>query len=151
MVGLKLWVIALAIAQRSDAAVTAVGLSFELRLGRTTSGLRSTLVGVGDAEPGDHLAQLLPGGDVGDADFAELLEVEQGQALGEQLAVDDALAEARDDPEADAAGELVERGADALQIVRFDVLEAVAQHDPVDALAGLPWRAAVRLFQISSA
>ena len=30
----------------------------------------------------------------------------------------------------------VERGADALEVVRFDVLEAVAQHDPVDALAG---------------
>ena len=46
--------------------------------------------------PGDHLAQLLPGGDVADADFAELLQVEQGQALGEQLAVDDALAKARE-------------------------------------------------------
>ncbi len=74
-------------------------------------------------------------------DFAEVGEIEQGQALGEELAVDDALAKAGDDAEADAAGKLVERGADALEVVRFDVLEAVAQHDPVDALAGVAWRA----------
>ena len=70
------------------------------------------------------------------ADFAQLREVEQGQALGEELAVDDALAEAGDDAEADAAGELVERGADAAEVVRIDMLEAVAENDPVDALAG---------------
>ena len=64
-------------------------------------------------------------------------EVEQGQALGEQLAVDDALAKAGDDPEADAAGEFVERGADAAEVVAFDMLKAVAQNDPVDALAGV--------------
>ena len=46
----------------------------------------------GRAKPGDHLAQFLPRGDVADADLAELLQVEQGQPLGEQLAIDDALA-----------------------------------------------------------
>ena len=86
-----------------------------------------------------------------EADFAELLQVEQGQALGKQFAVDDALAEAGDDPEADPPRQFVERRADAAEVVRFDVLQAVAEHDPVDALAGLSWRAAVRLFQISSA
>jgi hypothetical protein len=75
-----------------------------------------------DAEAGNHLAQLLAGGDVADANVAELLEVEQGEALGKQLAVDDTLAKTRDDAEADPAGELVERRADTLQIVRFDML-----------------------------
>ena len=97
--------------------------------------------GAGNAEPRDHFAQFLPGGDVGDADFAEIGEVEQGQALGEQLAVDDPLAEAGDDPEADPPRQFVERRADAAQIVRIDMLEAVAEHDPVDALAGRSWRA----------
>ena len=104
----------------------------------------------GDGEAGDHLAEFLAGGDVGDPDFAELREIEQRQALGEQLAVDDALAEARDDPEADAAGKLVERRADALQIVRFDVLQAVAQTTQSTLLPVVLARA-VRLFQISSA
>src|SRR5438270_503454 len=59
-------------------------------------------------QPGDHLAQLLTGGDVAETDFAELLQVEQGQALGKELAVDYALAEAGDDAESDAARELVQ-------------------------------------------
>src|SRR5689334_482868 len=71
------------------------------------------------------------------SDLSKLLEIEQGQALRKELSVDNALAEARDYAEADAASELVKGGTDALQIVRFDVLEAVPQHDPVDALAGL--------------
>ena len=109
----------------------------EWRIGSTADASSARSLGVGDAEAGDHLAQFLPGGDVGDADFAELLQVEQGQALGEQFAVDHALAEAGDDAEADAPRKLVERRADAPEIVRFDMLEAVPQHDPVDALAGL--------------
>src|SRR6185369_5170779 len=95
------------------------------------------LVGAGDGEASDHLAQFLASSDVRDADLAELLQVEQRQALGEQLAIDDALAEAGDHAKADALRKLVHRGADALQIVRFDVLQAVAEHDPVDALADL--------------
>src|SRR5688572_11303931 len=100
------------------------------------SNLGLDLFGARDAKAGDHLAQLLAGGNVSHADFAQLREVEEGQALGEELAVDDALAEAGDDAEADAAGELVERGADAAEVVRIDMLEAVAEDDPVDALAG---------------
>src|SRR5881227_1084764 len=98
------------------------------------SDLLFDLVSAGNAEAGDHLSQLLSRGDVRDSDFAQLLEVEQRQALGEELAVDHALAKAGDDPEPDAAGELVERRSDALQIVRFDMLEAVSQNHPVDAL-----------------
>src|SRR4029079_14615649 len=93
------------------------------------------IVGAGDAQAGDHLAQLLARGDVGDADFAQLLQVEQGQALWEQLAVNDALTEPGYDAEADALRKLVHGGADALPVMRFDVLQAVAQHYPVDALA----------------
>ena len=98
----------------------------------------------------DHLAQLLAGGDVAEANFAELLQVEQGQALGKQLAVDDALAEAGDYAEADAAGELVKCCADTAKIVRFDMLEAVSEHHPSTPLPVCLARA-VRLFQISSA
>jgi hypothetical protein len=58
------------------------------------------------------------------------------QPLGEQLAVDNPLAKARDHPEADPPRELVECRADAAQIVRIDMLEAVAKDHPVDALAG---------------
>src|SRR5258708_6249014 len=94
------------------------------------------LVRAGDAKAGDHLAQLLARGDVGDSNFAELLQVEHSQSLGEELAVDDALAEAGNDAEADPTRELVERGTDALQIMRFDVLETVPQYDPIDTLAG---------------
>ena len=39
--------------------------------------------------------------------------------------------------EAYAAGKLVEGGADPLEVMAFDMLQAVAQHDPTDALAGL--------------
>src|SRR5437764_3136093 len=72
-----------------------------------------------------------------EADLAELLEVEKRQALGKQLAIDDALAQTGDDSEADATSQFVHCRADALQIVRFDVLQAVSQHHPVDALAAL--------------
>ena len=37
---------------------------------------------VGNAEAGDHLAQLLARRDVADADVADLLQVEQGQPFG---------------------------------------------------------------------
>src|SRR4051812_47299259 len=63
---------------------------------------------LGDAKSRNHLAQLLAGGDVGDADLAELGQVDQRQALGEQFAVDDSLAQTRDDAEADAPREFVE-------------------------------------------
>ena len=105
---------------------------------------------LGQAEAGDHLAQFLPRRDMGDADLAELVEIEQGEPLGEELAIDDALAEARNDPEADAAGEFVERVADAAHIARLDILHAVPEHDPVDARARVLARW-VRLFQTSSA
>ena len=85
-----------------------------------------------------------------DADLAELLEVEQGQALGEELAVDDALAKARNDPEADAAGKLVERRADAAKVVASICcrrLRSTTQSTLLPAFLAR-W---VRLFQISSA
>src|SRR5688500_16323775 len=83
------------------------------------------LAGARYAEAGDHLPQLLPSGDVADADLTQLGEVQERQALGEKLAVDDALAKPRDDPEADPAGELVKRGADPAQVMRIDMLQAV--------------------------
>src|SRR3546814_6179504 len=58
--------------------------------------------------------------------------VEQGEASREKLAIDDALAEPRDDAETDASRQLGQRLADAAHIVRVDVLETVAQDDPVD-------------------
>src|SRR4051794_4624197 len=125
MVGLKLWVIACA-NTRNRASVQG-----------KLSDLLLDFVGAGDAEARDHLPKLLPCGDVADADLAQLLQVEQGQALGKQLAIDDALAETRNDSEADAASKFVHCRADALQIVRFDMLQAVSQHHPVDALAAL--------------
>src|SRR3546814_4769399 len=85
------------------------------------------------AEAGDHLAQFLAVCDVAESDLAEMAEVEQGQALGEKFAIDDALAEPRDDAEADPPRQFVERGADTAHILRFDILKAVAKHDPVDA------------------
>src|SRR5687768_7015005 len=72
-----------------------------------------------------------------EADIAELLKVEEGETLGEELAVDDPLAKARDDAETDAAGEFVERRADAAEVVALDVLKAVAEHHPVDTLPSL--------------
>src|SRR6478752_4188388 len=123
------------IAPRQSKSATRVGAP--AFAGAQSSDLCLLVVGRRNPEPGDHLAKLLTGGDVGDADFAELVEVEQRQALGEELAVDDALAEPGDDAEADAASEFVERGADATKVVRLDVLQAVPQHHPVDALARL--------------
>ena len=67
-----------------------------------------------NAKTCDHFAQFLARGDMAEAGVGDLLQVEQGQALGEELAVDDALAEAGDDPEPDATGKLVERCTDAL-------------------------------------
>src|SRR5690349_4592078 len=90
-----------------------------------------------DSEARNHLAKLLPRSDVADADVVDLLHVEQGEALREELTVDHALAQARNYAESHAACELVERSANALEIVRFDMLETVAEHDPVDALARL--------------
>ena len=52
--------------------------------------------GSGKARPGDHFPELLPRGDMGEADLADRLQIEQGQALGEELAIDDPLAEARE-------------------------------------------------------
>ena len=68
-------------------------------------------------------------------------EVEQGQALGEQFAVDDALAEAGDDAEADAAGELVERGADAAEVVRIRYAGGGCGAPPSRRSCRSPWRA----------
>jgi hypothetical protein len=81
----------------------------------------------GDAEAGDHFAQFLAGGDVAEADISELLQVEKSKAGGEELAIDDALAKTRNNAKSDAAGELVERIADAAHILRLDMLEAVAE------------------------
>src|SRR5579864_342381 len=92
---------------------------------------------VRDAETRDHLAQLLARRHMPEPRVGDLLEVEEGEALRKELAVDDALAKAWNHPKSDAPGELVESGADALQIMRFDVLEAVSKDHPVDALAGL--------------
>src|SRR5207253_5211680 len=90
-----------------------------------SSSLLGLLAGLRNAQTGNHLAKFLPCRDVAEADFAELLQVEQGQALGKQFAVDDPLAEARNDAKADPAGKLVERGADAAEVVAVDMLEAV--------------------------
>src|SRR5688500_11242972 len=96
-------------------------------------GARRGLALLRQAEAGDHLAQLLAGGDVAEADVADQGEVEQGQALGEELAIDDPLAEPGNDPETDPPRKLVERRADAPHVARLDMLEAVAQQHPVDA------------------
>ena len=72
-----------------------------------------------------------------DPDLAELLQIEQGEPLGKELAVDHSLAETWNDPETDAARKLIQSRSNATEIVRFDVLQAIPQHDPVDALAGL--------------
>src|SRR5947209_17726100 len=85
----------------------------------------------------DHLAELLAGGDVAETHFAELLQVEERQSLGKQLAIDHAFAEARNDAKANTAGELVQSCTDTAQVVRFDVLKPVPEHHPIDALAGL--------------
>src|SRR3546814_18701835 len=58
--------------------------------------------------------------------------VEQGEASREKLAIDDALAEPRDDAETDASRQLGQRLADAAHILRVDVMATVAQDDPVD-------------------
>jgi hypothetical protein len=54
---------------------------------------------------------------VSQPDVADLGHVEQGQALREQLAVDDPFAKARDDPIPYAAGKLV-KPDDILRVVR---------------------------------
>ena len=59
----------------------------------------------------------LGNGDMTETRIADLLEVEQGEAFREQLAVDDAFAQPRDYPKADAPRQLVERCPDSLQIV----------------------------------
>src|SRR5436305_706645 len=117
IVGLKRWDISRHCEELRDEAIQKklreAGL---LRRARNDglSDLLFDLVRSRDAEARDHLAQFLAGGDVTEADLAQLLQVEQGQALREQFAVDDALAKARDDPEADALRKLVHRRADAL-------------------------------------
>src|SRR3954463_16745700 len=128
MVGLKRWVMGTANTPKPSSVQPRMTKSGDFLL---------DVVGTRNAKPRNHLPEFLAGGDVADANVAELLEVDQGQALGEQLAIDHALAEARDDPEADAARKLVHRGSDALQIVRLDMLQPVPEHDPVDALAAL--------------
>src|SRR3982750_2778404 len=90
----------------------------------------------GDCEAADHFPELLPGRDMGDAHFTELLKVEQGQPFREQFAIDNAFPKPRNHAIADAAGKLVERGPDPLQVVRFDMLETVPEDDPVNAFAG---------------
>src|SRR4051812_4806624 len=128
MVGLKRWVMGTANTPKPSSVQPRMTKSGDFLL---------DVVGTRNAKPRNHLPEFLAGGDVADADVAELLEVDQGQALGEQFAVDHALAEAGDDPEADPARKLVHRRADAFEVVRFDVLKPVAKHDPVNTLAGL--------------
>src|SRR3546814_8792148 len=77
-------------------------------------------------------AQLLPRHDMPHPHAAEMRLVEQGEAGREQLAIDDAFAEPRDDAKADAPGQLGKRFADAAHIVRIDMLKAVAKDEPVD-------------------
>src|SRR3546814_11360267 len=79
-----------------------------------------------------RLAEFLPRDDVAYSHAAQMRLVEQGEAGGEKFAIDDALAEPRDDAKADAARQLGQRLADAAHIVRVDMLEAVAEDDPVD-------------------
>src|SRR6476661_1162266 len=66
----------------------------------------------GQGQAGDHFPELLARGDMGEADLADRLQVEQGQTLGEELAIDDALAEPGNDAETDAARQFVHRLAD---------------------------------------
>src|SRR6218665_3222762 len=63
---------------------------------------------------------------------AEMRLVEQGEARREELAINDAFAEPRNDTKTDAARQLGQRLTDAAHIVRVDMLEAIAQDDPVD-------------------
>src|SRR5690349_5243615 len=79
-----------------------------------------------------RLAEFLPRDDVANPHAAEMRLVEQGEASREKLAIDDALAEPGDDAETDATRQLGQRFTDTAHIVRVDVLEAVAQDDPVD-------------------
>src|SRR4051812_37663684 len=101
MVGLKLWVMAKA-NTRNAAFVQPSRLPSTG--GKRLSDLGLFLVRRRNRQSADHLAQLLARGDVAEADFAELLQVEQGEALGKEFAVDHALAEAGDDTESDAPG-----------------------------------------------
>src|SRR6478672_3322258 len=91
---------------RTTSALTRKPISARHRSAARGQGAR-----LGQGQAGDHLPELLARGDMGEADLADRLQVEQGQALGEELAIDDALAEAGDDPEADAARQLVHRFA----------------------------------------
>ena len=65
------------------------------------------------------------------AEFAEVALVEQGQARGEQFAVDHAFGQALRDAEADALGQFGERAFEALLVAGFDMAGAVADHHPV--------------------
>src|SRR5438270_1362016 len=104
--------------------------------GSTYGGELLLFTGTGNREAGDRLPQLLAGGDVADCDVAGLLEIEERQSFGEQLAIDNALAEAGDNPEPHAPRKLVHCRADTFQIVRFDMLQAVSEDHPIDTLAG---------------
>ncbi len=63
---------------------------------------------------------------------AEFLGIDHGEAGREQLAIDHAFAQARNDAEADALRQLGQRIRYAAHVARLDMLQAVAQHDPVD-------------------
>src|SRR3546814_7048261 len=73
-------------------------------------------------------AQLLPRHDMPHPHAAEMRLVEQGEAGREQLAIDDAFAEPRDDAKADAPGPLGQRFADAAHSVRIDMLKRSEEH-----------------------
>ena len=64
------------------------------------------------------------------AHLAELRQVGQVQALGEQLAVDEPLAAAGVDAVANPAGQLLERGTDERQRMRIQKRGACAGHYP---------------------
>src|SRR3546814_15167098 len=79
-----------------------------------------------------RLAKFLPRDDVADSHAAQMRLVEQGEASREKLAIDDALAEPRDDAETDASRQLGQRLADAAPLVRVDVMATVAPAETVD-------------------
>src|SRR3546814_6299257 len=67
-----------------------------------------------------------------DAQFAQMPLVQQGQARRKKLAEDHSLRKARNHAESDAAGKLHQRVAHPLLVAGVMMLDAVAQHHPVD-------------------
>ena len=79
-----------------------------------------------------RFAQFLPRNDMANAHAAQVRLIEEGEARREQFAIDDALAESGNDAKTDAARQLAQCFSDAPHIMRIDMLEPVAQDDPVD-------------------